>query len=82
MKKTKEIFRKNKSLSDGYNFLVKFKADCDPKVEEFLSYLKMVNPRSVFLILTMVFVLLLVFIGATSTKMKKQTPLFMFRIWL
>ena len=39
-RKTKEIFRKNKSLSDGYNFLVKFKADCDPKVEEFLSYLK------------------------------------------
>ena len=39
-RKTKEIFRKNKSLSDGYNFLVKFKADCDPNVEEFLSYLK------------------------------------------
>ena len=39
-RKTKEIFRKNKSLSDGYNFLVKFKADCDPKAEEFLSYLK------------------------------------------
>ena len=39
-RKTKEIFRKNKSLSGGYNFLVKFKADCDPKVEEFLSYLK------------------------------------------
>tara|TARA_Y100001935_G_C17234480_1_gene472213 strand:+ start:215 stop:532 length:318 start_codon:yes stop_codon:yes gene_type:complete len=39
-RKTKEIFRKNKTLSDGYYFLVKFEIDCDPEVGEFINYLK------------------------------------------
>ena len=39
-RKTKEIFRKGKSSSLGYHFLVKFKSDCDPEKDLFNKYLK------------------------------------------
>jgi len=39
-RKTKEIFRKEKSSSLGYHFLVKFKSDCDPEKDLFNEYLK------------------------------------------
>tara|TARA_B100001057_G_scaffold131838_1_gene131087 strand:- start:16369 stop:16686 length:318 start_codon:yes stop_codon:yes gene_type:complete len=39
-RKTKEIFRKGKSSSLGYHFLVKFKSNCDPEKDLFNEYLK------------------------------------------
>ena len=39
-RKTKEIFRKGKSSSLGYHFLVKFKSNCDPEKDLFNKYLK------------------------------------------